>query len=212
MTEKAENKLNVYKKLQKARVILQERELKRTGKNEYSKYEYFELSDFIQEVNKIFDEVGLCGIVSYTNEFATLTIVDSDSENSKEIIFTSPMGDINLKGCHPVQNIGALETYQRRYLYMTALEIVACDVLEKDTGKPANNSKQKELTDNQINRYYAIANSKDIEKVKADFLIKVKFHKVINQLTKEEYDKICSTLETDTDKIIEWLNKQYKEN
>jgi hypothetical protein len=44
------------------------------------------------------------------------------------------MGSANLKGCHEVQNIGAVETYQRRYLYVTALAIVEHDALDAVTG------------------------------------------------------------------------------
>ena len=44
------------------------------------------------------------------------------------------MGTANLKGCHEVQNIGACETYQRRYLYTTALSISEHDALDATTG------------------------------------------------------------------------------
>jgi hypothetical protein len=44
------------------------------------------------------------------------------------------MGSANLKGCHEVQNIVAVETYQRRYLYVTALAIVEHDALDAVTG------------------------------------------------------------------------------
>ena len=38
-------------------------------------------------------------------------------------------------GCHEVQNIGAVQTYQRRYLYTTALAIVESDALDATTAK-----------------------------------------------------------------------------
>jgi hypothetical protein len=50
------------------------------------------------------------------------------------IPFESPMGSAALKGCHEVQNIGAVETYQRRYLWVAALEIVEHDALDATTG------------------------------------------------------------------------------
>ena len=46
----------------------------------------------------------------------------------------SPMGSAALKGCHEVQNIGAVETYQRRYLWVTAMEIVEHDALDSSEG------------------------------------------------------------------------------
>lgn len=121
----------VFTKLVKARKLLQNKNIKQSGKNDFSKYSYYELKDFLPHINLLFEEIGLCGIVSFTDELATLTI--HDIEDSTSVIFTSPMSSANLKGCHPVQNIGAVETYQRRYLYMTALEIVESDVLDKTT-------------------------------------------------------------------------------
>ena len=35
-----------------------------------------------------------------------------------------------LKGCHPVQNLGASQTYLRRYLWTTAMGIVEHDALD----------------------------------------------------------------------------------
>lgn len=109
--------------------------MKKSGHNKFANYQYFELGDFLTPIQQIFNEVGLCGVVSFSAETATLRIVDTDSPN-EVIEFTSPMGSAALKGCHEVQNIGAVETYQRRYLYVTALEIVEHDALEAVTGKP----------------------------------------------------------------------------
>ena len=57
-----------------------------------------------------------------------------DVEDGSSVVFTSPMGSANLKGCHMVQNIGAVETYQRRYLYTVAMAIVEHDALDATTG------------------------------------------------------------------------------
>ena len=44
------------------------------------------------------------------------------------------MSEANLKGCHPVQNLGAVETYIRRYLWVAALEIVEHDAVDSSEG------------------------------------------------------------------------------
>jgi hypothetical protein len=118
----------VHKKLMAARIMLQNAPLKKSGHNKFAGYSYFELGDFIPTINQIFNEVGLCGVVSYDTEIASLTITDTDDGTS--IIITSPMADANLKGCHPIQNLGAVETYTRRYLWVTAMEIVEHDALD----------------------------------------------------------------------------------
>lgn len=126
--------MSVFKKLQAARCELQRMPLKKSGNNKFAGYQYFELGDFLPAINDLFAKHGLCGIVSFTTDIATLTIYDVEGEGSVQ--FTSPMGSAALKGCHEVQNVGAVETYQRRYLYVSALEIVEHDALEPVTGAP----------------------------------------------------------------------------
>lgn len=135
--------MSVYKKLMDARIKLQSMTLKKSGRNNFAKYDYFELGDFIVPIQKIFAEVGLCGTVSFTAELATLTIVNTDGEGKIE--FTSPMSSADLKGCHSVQNLGAVQTYLRRYLWVNALEIVEHDALDATTGDNAKPEQKKKL-------------------------------------------------------------------
>jgi len=118
----------VHKKLMEARMLLQQAPLKKSGHNKFAGYSYFELGDFLPTINQIFSKVGLCGVVSFDKELATLTITDYD--DNTEIKLTSPMAEANLKGCHPIQNLGAVETYTRRYLWVSAMEIVEHDALD----------------------------------------------------------------------------------
>ena len=120
--------MSVYKKLMDARVQLQSAPLKKSGHNKFAGYQYFELGDFLPTINQIFYKIGLCGVVSFDKELATLTI--TDTEDGSQLTLTSPMADANLKGCHPIQNLGAVETYTRRYLWVTAMEIVEHDALD----------------------------------------------------------------------------------
>jgi hypothetical protein len=120
--------MGVHKKLMDARIHLQHAPLKKSGHNKFAGYSYFELGDFLPTINSIFYKIGLCGVVSFDKELATLTI--TDTEDGSEIKLTSPMAEANLKGCHPIQNLGAVETYTRRYLWVSAMEIVEHDALD----------------------------------------------------------------------------------
>jgi hypothetical protein len=124
--------MSVYKKLQWARLVLQNTKLSKSGKNKFAGYEYFELGDFLPQIQKICVDVGLCGVVSFNTEMAYLTIHDTDGEGY--VTFTSPMSSAALKGCHDVQNLGAVQTYLRRYLWTNAFEIVEHDALDATTG------------------------------------------------------------------------------
>ena len=136
-TEQMEHEMSVYKKLNDARAKFHSLKLEKTGHNKFAGYFYFELGDFLIPALQVFNEVGLCAVVSFDKDLATMTIQDLDTDFAAGgyIRITSPMGSAALKGCHEVQNIGAVETYQRRYLWMAALEIVEHDALDATTGK-----------------------------------------------------------------------------
>jgi hypothetical protein len=124
--------MSVYKKLQEARILLQNTKLNKSGKNKFAGYEYFELGDFLPQIQNICKNVGLCGIVSFNHDMAYLQI--TDVEDCTSVMFTSPMSSAALKGCHDVQNLGAVQTYLRRYLWTNAFEIVEHDALDATTG------------------------------------------------------------------------------
>jgi hypothetical protein len=123
---------SVHKKLMQARIKLHGMDIKKSGRNDFAKYSYMELGDFLIPTQQIFSDLGLCGVVSFTKDIATLTITDVD--DCSQIILTSPMGSAALKGCHEVQQIGAVETYQRRYLWVAAMEIVEHDAIDASEG------------------------------------------------------------------------------
>jgi hypothetical protein len=120
--------MSVHKKLMAARVKLQSIQMKKSGLNKFAGYSYFELGDFIPHVQTIFNEIGLCGVVSFSTEYAQLCI--TDVEDGTVVVITSPMAEANLKGAHPIQNLGATLSYQRRYLWMAAMELVEGDAID----------------------------------------------------------------------------------
>jgi ERF superfamily len=122
----------VFNKLMEARMRLHKMELKKSGENKFAGYRYFELGDFLPQTMQIFHDLKMASVVSFTEELATLTILDL--EDSSQIAITSPMAQANLKGAHPIQNLGAVESYQRRYLWLAAMEIVENDVIDASPG------------------------------------------------------------------------------
>ena len=122
--------MNVYQKLNAARQKFHSIELKKSGHNKFANYRYFELGDFIIPALGIFQEVGLTGIISFGKETADLRIINNEKPE-EVIVIESPMSSAALKGCHEVQNLGAVQTYLRRYLWVAALEIVEHDALDQ---------------------------------------------------------------------------------
>ena len=126
--------MNVYQKLNAARAKFHSIELKKSGHNKFAGYKYFELGDFIIPALAIFKEHGLTGIISFGKEEAHLEIVDNEKPENR-IIITSPMSEAALKGAHAIQNLGAVQTYLRRYLWVAALEIVEHDAINSAPAK-----------------------------------------------------------------------------
>ena len=143
--KKGEN-MNIYEKLQNCRCELQNLRLKKSGQNKFAGYWYYELGDFLPAINNLFLKHKLCSFITFTDLQATLHIIDSEKPET-DLIFTSPMRNSVLKGCNEIQNLGAIETYQRRYLYMTALEIIEHDPNEAVTGKEPLPESKKPLVD-----------------------------------------------------------------
>ena len=121
--------MTVYKKLQAARLQLVNSGIKKTGHNSYGGWFYYELGDFIPTVHKIFDEIGLCGVVTF-EETATLTIHNSDDGSFIE--FATPIVYAEAAKGQPIQMLGSTHTYLRRYLWLMAMELVEADVVDAE--------------------------------------------------------------------------------
>ena len=136
--------MNLLEKLRKARIDFQSACIKKSGKNEFTKFTYYELSDILPTINILSEKYGFFCAVSFTPELATLQVIDTE-DSKQSISFTSPMSTADLKGNHMIQNLGAVQTYLRRYLYLCAMEIVESDELDGAHGKPTSlPSKPKE--------------------------------------------------------------------
>lgn len=138
--------MNVYQKLNTAREEFHQSKLKKSGHNKFANYFYFELGDFVIPALEIFKRHGLTSVISFGKETATMTIINNDKPE-ETIVISSPMSTAALKGCHEVQNLGAVQTYLRRYLWVAALEIVEHDALDATTGKGTGRNKP---TDSEI--------------------------------------------------------------
>ena len=121
--------MSIYKNLSDAREHFHDLELKKTGHNKFAGYKYFELGDFLIPALRVLKIYGIVSVISFGKEFATMRLIDIDKPD-EFIEITSPMSSAALKGAHEIQNLGAVQTYLRRYLWVAALEIVEHDALD----------------------------------------------------------------------------------
>lgn len=155
MATETKNKLNIYQKIQKTRADLVKLNLKKTGKNDYSKYTYYELGDFLPALNGLMDEIGLMTrfviwpAKNKQKERALLEVINTENPEEK-VSFVSETAEVKIGqkkdgtgGAEPIQNLGGKITYMRRYMLMVAFEIIESDYVESQSGKT---SKTKKIT------------------------------------------------------------------
>ena len=179
----------IHKKLNEARLAFHSLPLKKSGHNTFAGYKYFELGDFLVPALKIFNDVGLCAVVSFAEKFASMHIVDI--EDGTQIIIHSPMGSANLKGCHEIQNIGACETYSTRYLWTAALCIVEHDALDATTGA------EKVAAVKFINDSQFAELQKLVDDTNTDMALLCKHYKInaLNELQDTRFNVVKAALE-----------------
>lgn len=126
---------NIYKKLAEMRVELQNCEIKKSGYNEYGKYNYYEMADFLPYINEIAKNHNVFNLYELQAEKAILKVMDLE-EDGCAIEFSIPIAEIAIKGANSMQNIGGVTTYTRRYLYMIAYEIAENDTFDAQVAEP----------------------------------------------------------------------------
>ena len=171
--------------------------------NNFGKYSYRNCEDILEAVKPLLadnkctltvkDEIVLIGDRYYVKATATL----ADIEKADIIVTTAyAREELEKKGMDSSQLTGATSSYARKY----ALNGLFCidDTKDADTlnkGSEGTTGANKELTEGQLKRLYAIANKTGYAKEKINSMIKSKYNKEAKNLTKDEYDHICNGLE-----------------
>ena len=217
---------NVYQKLLEARVLFMEEDVKKSGKNMKMSYKYFELQDIVPVALPIFQKVGLLPMTTFTDDMALMCIIDVDNP-SDCINFTSPMREIEAiistktggEVTNAIQRLGSVETYQRRYLYMIALDIVESDSIEPNTGDnpppapkptaPATPQQRQEVTKNltatdgnatelQIKGLKAaMAKLREADPTKEDFIAQIALQtNGLTKISKADCEKLVQAITT----------------
>lgn len=194
--------VNVYRALQSMRVALQEKDIKKSGHNDYGKYDYFELSDFLPEINKLALENNIVCIYEITDKDAILHIADmEDFEN--RIDFRIPLAEVSTKGANAIQLVGSLTTYTRRYLYMIAFEIAENDEFNSAQPAPEEDAKKKKqvnkqpISETDVNTLCALAEKKGAA---AESIIERYGVNTFNEMTFEQFNNAMKILNKMKDK------------
>lgn len=190
--------MNIFEKIQAARVELQEMNLKMGGYNKFADFKYFELKDFLPEINKIFNKLKLFSKFDLLENEGILTIINAE-KTDEQVTFTTPKAEIVLKGQNGLQMIGSTHTYLKRYCYCNALEIVEDDAINatidkekteinKPSVKKLSNDERRERGLKYISKM-TTKYQKDIDK----FLLGVTVLE-IEELTNEQVSELANNI------------------
>ena len=166
--------MNVFEKLNEARLRFQNAGVSKSGHNKFAGYTYYELSDILPVINKLANELKFCCIINYKQDLATLDFCDI--EKDEKITFSCPMCTTTVKGATEVQCEGAVITYLKRYLYQNCFEIVEADMLDGTLDPSADTevesliaqvrSKMNTMTDEQLDFTNKAISARDVGKLK----------------------------------------------
>ena len=78
-------KMNIYEKMQVVKKLLSDAELKKTGKNDYSNFEYYELSDILPAIITFCENYRLFTHVNFVKEYSTKTITTEESQVQEKV-------------------------------------------------------------------------------------------------------------------------------
>ena len=166
-TKKAET-MNVYAKLLEARKRFLEAGVKKEGVNRYAEFKYFRLDEIIPVKQAIFKDLGLADVISFGADCASLMIIDVDNP-SDVLIFTSQLAPDESMIKNPIQKVGAIQTYVRRYLYLLALDIIESDGIEETAGKPDSEDNTSAPTQ-PIKKFNRPATAEEREETKKELI------------------------------------------
>ena len=128
--------MNVFQKLQLARVRFLEAGVDKSGKHMKLEYKYFELADIVPKAEQIFLEIGLMMVPSMYGDKATARVYNvNDREDFIDFVAPyTPIAPIVSNAGNQVTNemqaTGSSITYIRRYLWQLVLDIVEHDSID----------------------------------------------------------------------------------
>lgn len=134
--------MNLNESIINIRVKLQNAKLKKSGKNKFAGFDYFELADFLPKLNELMLEEKINDRFYIKDDLATLELQKGEEVNIYTmpfVLFETPLnwkenkltGEIEqVKSMQDIQYLGALNTYYKRYLYLNAFGITDGEVID----------------------------------------------------------------------------------
>lgn len=186
-TTKKDVRRNLNESIIKIRVDLQNSKLKKSGKNKFAGFDYFELADFLPRLNELMLEEGINDNFRITNDLATLTLIKGEEKQEYTmpfVIFDTPLtfkkdkngnyvkdknGEyVQVQSMQDIQYLGALNTYYKRYLYLNAFGITDGEVIDSMDNEGLKEKSKEPNYRNELIKYCK-ENNIDMQKVAKEY-------------------------------------------
>ena len=181
------------------RVKLQNSKIKKSGKNKYAGFEYYELKDFLPKLNELMKEEKINDVFSIEQEVATLTLIKGEEKQKYTIPFTlfdTPLNKNGSPSMQDIQYLGALNTYYKRYLYLNAFGITDGEIIDsmdnselKDNKKVVKTKEELKIQKSQIEIISRFYKEENLEK-----LLKNNNLKKLEDMSLVKASEICKEL------------------
>ena len=125
--------MNLYQKVAKIKGEMSSMKFSKTGRNSFTKFNYFQLDDFEPTLEKLCSQYGVVTYFQFALDAARMVVVDADDPTQK-IEVDSPVDVSFGKTSTKMQDIGSMQTYARRYLFMSFFGITESDFLDEVAG------------------------------------------------------------------------------
>lgn len=158
--------MNLNESIVKIRVDLQKKSLKQSGKNKFAGFTYFELSDFLPTLNELMLANKVNDCFSIEGDDATLTLLKGEESQVYKIpfeMFETPLSNNGKQSMQPIQYLGALNTYYKRYLYLNAFGITDGEIVDAMNNNEGNKAEKPQPQPNTPNHLVSASQVKLIQ-------------------------------------------------
>jgi hypothetical protein len=142
---------NVLSKLATARLFIKSHPIKKDGRNEFSKYDYFTPEIVSKLVNEACVESDIICVFSLKQDSLSYygEIVTTDLETGEQLITEMRTAKPMITATNETQQMGGMNTYAKRYAFMSLFDIED-NTIDFDSQDNSKSKKQQSQPQNDL--------------------------------------------------------------
>lgn len=142
--------MNIYQKLLNIRKGFSDAKITKSGTSKYAGFSYFKLDDIVPTITKLCAETQALPIITYGDGVAKMRLINAEKPD-EFIEIECAMRDLSgaKNTMNATQAYGAVQTYTRRYLYLTMFDIIEDDELDAGQKKDQGSKTSEQQNESQ---------------------------------------------------------------